>query len=230
MLGERLDAADFDSRGLVGDRLYAVEDTHGKFGSGKTTRRFRRLPGLFDYRAWTAADETRVALPDGRTLRVGSRELDDALSERYGEELHVTPETSVSHFDAGAVHILTTATLRRLARELPHASVAVARFRPNLLLDLPDAAPLERAWLGAELRVEGCVLRVASPTERCVMVNAAQDDLPRARTLLRDLARVADLRVGVYARVVEPGTMREGDAVTLTMPSLGDRAPSRPNG
>ncbi|MFC9298910.1 MOSC domain-containing protein [Streptomyces sp. NPDC057011] len=40
--GERLDTAAVDDRGLVGDRLYAVRDTEGRFGSGKNTRRFRR--------------------------------------------------------------------------------------------------------------------------------------------------------------------------------------------
>lgn len=44
--GELLGEAAVDARGLVGDRLYAVRDAEGKFGSGKSTRRFRRMPGL----------------------------------------------------------------------------------------------------------------------------------------------------------------------------------------
>ncbi|MFG2875498.1 MOSC N-terminal beta barrel domain-containing protein [Streptomyces sp. NPDC048337] len=44
--GERLATADVDARGLVGDRLYAVRDAEGRLGSGKNTRRFRRMPGL----------------------------------------------------------------------------------------------------------------------------------------------------------------------------------------
>ncbi|MEV3970271.1 MOSC N-terminal beta barrel domain-containing protein [Streptomyces sp. NPDC050698] len=44
--GEVLDEAAVDARGLDGDRLYAVWDAEGKFGSGKNTRRFRRVPGL----------------------------------------------------------------------------------------------------------------------------------------------------------------------------------------
>ena len=49
--GEPLDEAAVDARGLVGDRLYAVRDTEGKFGSGKNTRRFRRMPGLLRLRS-----------------------------------------------------------------------------------------------------------------------------------------------------------------------------------
>jgi uncharacterized protein len=40
MAGERLTEAAVGERGLDGDRLYAVRDPAGKFGSGKNTRRF----------------------------------------------------------------------------------------------------------------------------------------------------------------------------------------------
>ncbi|WP_260460185.1 MOSC domain-containing protein [Streptomyces sp. WAC04114] len=49
--GESLDEAAVDARGLVGDRLYAVRDAEGKFGSGKNTRRFQRMPGLLQLRS-----------------------------------------------------------------------------------------------------------------------------------------------------------------------------------
>src|SRR5689334_16379501 len=53
MGGEPLDLARFDARGLLGDRWYAVEDTEGRFASGKDTRRFRRRDRVFDYGATT---------------------------------------------------------------------------------------------------------------------------------------------------------------------------------
>jgi uncharacterized protein len=49
LLGERLQAIEVEARGLQGDRRFAVTDRHGKIGSGKTTRRFRLLPGLSTY-------------------------------------------------------------------------------------------------------------------------------------------------------------------------------------
>jgi uncharacterized protein len=51
LTGEVLRAADVDVRGLVGDRAWAVTDTDGRFGSGKTTRRFRRMDGLLQLTA-----------------------------------------------------------------------------------------------------------------------------------------------------------------------------------
>jgi hypothetical protein len=53
-LGEVVRAADLDHRGLAGDRQWAVRDADGEFGSGKTARRFRRMPGLFQFRAYAA--------------------------------------------------------------------------------------------------------------------------------------------------------------------------------
>ncbi|WP_260613868.1 MOSC domain-containing protein [Streptomyces sp. WAC07061] len=49
--GEAVEESAVDPRGLVGDRLYAVRDAEGKFGSGKSTRRFRRMPGLLQLRS-----------------------------------------------------------------------------------------------------------------------------------------------------------------------------------
>ncbi|MFI5914102.1 MOSC domain-containing protein [Dactylosporangium sp. NPDC051541] len=70
MLGETLPAAAVDARGLAGDRQWAVRGTDGKFGSGKTTRRFRRMDGLFRFRAFTALPGPAAALlgPDAALL------------------------------------------------------------------------------------------------------------------------------------------------------------------
>ncbi|WP_233583870.1 MOSC N-terminal beta barrel domain-containing protein [Micromonospora sp. CV4] len=60
MLGEAVPLAEVGERGLAGDRLWAVRDLDGKLGSGKNTRRFRRMPGLFRLQAY-AADDRGVA-------------------------------------------------------------------------------------------------------------------------------------------------------------------------
>ena len=50
LLGERLVTVDVGDRGLAGDRLWAIRDGDGKLGSGKNTRRFRRMLSLFELR------------------------------------------------------------------------------------------------------------------------------------------------------------------------------------
>ena len=52
MLGESRDSLELNSRGVAGDRLHAVRDSEGKLGSGKDTRRFRHIEGLFPRDRW----------------------------------------------------------------------------------------------------------------------------------------------------------------------------------
>jgi len=194
--GERLDEVALDARGVVGDRAYAVRDGNGKLGSGKTTRRFRLFKGLFDYEATTRDGDVWVG-----DLRVGDPALEALLSERYGDALAVLPEETVPHFDAGAVHLLTTTSLAWVGED-------VRRFRPNIVL---EAEQREEDWLGRTLRIGECELLVRDRVERCAMVDFAQSELPYDADVLRFLARENEAMFGVYADVVTPGTIRVGD-------------------
>jgi uncharacterized protein YcbX len=215
-LGERLDVAAFDARGVVGDRAYAVRDAAGKFGSGKTTRRFRLLRDLFDFAAVTNGDAVVVRAPDGTTFAVGDRELDALLSARYGEELAVLPEAGVPHFDAGPVHLITTSSLAWVESEYGATGGDARRYRPNIVVDTGDEPGLlEEQWLGARLMIGSCVLEVSTRVERCVMPTFRQDGFPRAPELLRFLVERNETMLGVYATVSTPGAIRPGDAVEV---------------
>ncbi|WP_233624653.1 MOSC domain-containing protein [Actinoplanes sp. ATCC 53533] len=116
--------------------------------------------------------------------------------------------------DFGAVHIVTTGELARLGALLGGPAVAAARFRPNLVLDLPrDPEP------GEELRLGDVVLRVDLPTPRCVVPGLGHGELPADRSVLGALARHYRIQVpdlgraacfGAYADVVRPGRLRVG--------------------
>jgi hypothetical protein len=77
MLGEVLDAVDVQLRGLLSDRLWAVRDADGKLGSGKDTRRFRRMPGLLTLRSTITRTGPVVDCPTvaatGSTIRPAPR-------------------------------------------------------------------------------------------------------------------------------------------------------------
>jgi uncharacterized protein len=128
LLGEQLEEVELEKRGVVGDRLFAVTDGEGKLGSGKTSTRFRRLDGLFELHARSGAKSPLVTLPDGRELAAGDEELEEFLSERYGDRLHIARESAVPHHDAAPLHLLTTSSLQWLARELPASQVDRRRF------------------------------------------------------------------------------------------------------
>jgi uncharacterized protein YcbX len=223
--GERRDAVEIDARGVVGDRLFAVRTANGRFGSGKTTRRFARVDGLLDLSADQPGDLPDIVLPDAKRFAVDDPAAARALSDWLGQPVELVREAAVPHMDAGPIHLLTTASLSWLQAELPGCRVVAERFRPNLLIDRAGAEPIEqRDWIGATLRIgDDVVLRVVEPTERCRMVDLAQADLPAERELLRHLARHWKACFGVYVEVLATGTIRCGDPVALD----DDRRPSR---
>ncbi len=214
MLGERISRSDIDVRGLAGDRLWAVVDDDGKLGSGKSSKRFRRLEGLLDLSASLpdGASAPEVTWSDGRVLPVGA-DLDAALSDLAGRRASVRREGEVDHHDDGPVHLLTTASLDWLAGLLGHPAPP-ARFRPNLVVGTGDLrGPVEQDWVGREVRVGEVVLEVVMPMPRCVMTTMAQAHLPEDKAVLRGLTEHAGADFGVLAEVVRPGVVAVGDPV-----------------
>lgn len=216
MLGELVPSAQIGQRGLLGDRLWAVRDPDGKFGSGKNTRRFRRMPGLFRLRASAAEPAPIVELPDGRRFSADDPAAHEAVSEVLARTVTLTPEQDVLHHDEGPVSLITTAALRRLTElaggEPGGLGLDPLRFRANLLLDLPGSGFPEENWLGRPLRIgPDVVLRPVRQLTRCAMIDMAQDDAGERNDLLKTLAEHHALTFGVFATVERPGRVAVGD-------------------
>lgn len=217
LAGEILSAADVDGRGLDGDRRWAVTDADGKLGSGKSTRRFRRMDGLLQLTATYDRQLTPIiGFPDGRRIGGDDPSVHEALSDHVGRPVRLLAEDAASHFDEGPLHLVTTASLSALA-DGHGAPVSTARLRPNLLVDLGSATGfVEDGWTGRRLAVgPDLVLRVREPMPRCVMVDLAQHDLPPAPGLLDTIGRHNRACVGVVVDVLQAGAMRLGDPVQL---------------
>ncbi len=225
--GERPTRVEVDRRGVVGDRLWALHDRDGKVGSGKSTRRFRRLPGLLELRAAYDGVVPVVAFPDGRSLRGDDDDVHGALSAQVGRPVRLVVEGEVSHLDEGPVHLVTTASLRAAGNGSP---VDARRTRANLVIDtdalveelLLTGAPatdaagfLEDGWVGRWLRVGTVELSLTAPMPRCVMLGLAQDGLPEDRGVLREVLRRHDGHLGLVADVLVPGSVAVGDEAHL---------------
>ena len=216
MLGERCDMLSLDARGVKGDRRFAVKDAEGKFGSGKNTRRFRKIEGLFRFSASYQNGVPYIRFPAGEVVSGAAPKIHAALSRSLGESVVLAEEAEVSHLDAGPVHLVSSASLGWLQAALPGAHVDARRFRPNLVIELPGTTPVEQQWVGKRLRVgQEVELAVSAGTERCGMVTFAQGDLPDEPSVLRHIAKAAGVRFGVYAQVVVPGVVRQHDVVAL---------------
>jgi len=216
MLGERCQSLTLNARGVEGDRLYAVVDANGKLGSGKTSRRFSRIDGLFRFRAAYDGDVPAITFPDGRCLRGDDPGIHDALTTAFGQPVTLAREGAISHFDASPVHLVTTASLAWLAEIAPGSQLDERRFRPNILVEVAGATTIEREWLGRTLRVGGDVaLAARRMTARCVMVTLPQSELPEDPRVLRSIAQEAGDDFGIYAEVLTPGRISLGDRLTL---------------
>jgi len=213
--GEALAACEIGARGLAGDREWAVVTRDGGVGSGKTTRRFRAVEGLLSLAAALDGDVPVVTLPDGSRVRADDPDAEGRLSAALGRPVRLAREGGVAHHDDAPVHLCTTAGLAALGALAGPEAGDARRYRPNLVLDVPGSGHLEDGWVGRRLRVGEVELAVTGRTVRCVMVTAAQQRMAAHPGLLRALAAERDLCAGVYADVVVPGLVREGDAVSL---------------
>ncbi|MFJ9775381.1 MOSC domain-containing protein [Kitasatospora sp. NPDC101157] len=217
--GERLDAVDVDLRGLAGDRLYAVRGASGRLGSGKNTRRLRRMDGLLrlSARLGHRIDGPELFDPLGRPVDQPTAFLRAYLQR---EDVELAREDAVSHFDRLPVSLLTTATLDWVREAVPFAVVDERRFRPNIVLRTPPGTPpfVEDTWFGrragGEARDSARFAFVAS-SERCAMSGAAQPGLPHAPEILKAIVHAHDGRLDALAEVAAPGRLRLGDRLVL---------------
>jgi len=121
--------------------------------------------------------------------------------------------------DYGQLHLVTTGELAKLEAEVGRP-VHPVRFRPNLLVDLPED-PLP----GQRLRVGEVSLTIDQPTSRCVIPSLPQAGVTGLDAeILTQLARHHRKALGqrgkaalfgCYANVVRAGAVNRGDEVRL---------------
>lgn len=221
MGGEALTAVEFDARGMVGDRFYAVRDGDNRLASGKNTRRMVRRDGVFAYAASTAGNSrgtgsVMIADASGPLGVAGDPSLDALLTDALGAEVSVAPEADVPHFDSGSVSIIGTATLDWCARELS-ADADPRRLRVNIVIATSEPFE-EECWIGSTLAIGTALLTPVQRIERCRTIDLAQDGVDRPTRWLKQLGERRDLRLAVYCDVARAGTTRVGDEVVLEAP------------
>lgn len=212
LMGERLDHFVIDARGVVGDRAYALSNSAGKFGSGKNTRRFRRIDGLATLAAQSAGDGVLIKFPDGMELTDKSPSINRKLTHTLGQTVTLTREAKIPHFDDGAIHILTTSSLSLLHALLPGSAVNPIRFRPNIVI---DSQYHDQQLVGKTIQIGEAMLEITHTTERCRMVAMAQPGLESRPEILKAIASQFGLNLGVYAKVLSAGAVSVGDKVDI---------------
>ena len=187
----------------------------------------------------------RVTLPDGSFAVSSSPDFASALSltlgrpvtlmsvppqnpqlEEYWPDMEELPKRDVvtdetmpegTFFDLAVLHLLTTGTLDRLREVNPRSRFEPRRFRPNLIIDTSGQEGfVENDWIGKTITIGSEVrIQVTGPCPRCVMTTLSQADLPKDPGVLKTAAQQNEAHVGVYASVVQIGTIHIGDTLTV---------------
>jgi len=214
--GERLDVSFADDGGLLGDRVWAVQDDEGKLGSGKNSRRFTRLLGLLELTShYDDEDEPPIVVaPDGRKHPVASGAADAYLRALSGRDVHVRRDTGFMHFDEVPFSLVGTATLDWLAAQVSVA-IDARRLRPNVVVRT-EVAFAEEKWLGRTVRIGSVEAVFDRVFTRCVMVGMAQPGLGESSDVLKRIGERTDnpvcLAIGGHIR--QAGTIKVGESVS----------------
>lgn len=214
------------SHGVEGDRAFFLLGV-----DGSSLRGPRRLP-LCRMTADWADGVLSIALPDGRVV-ADRPEPGEALRARWDMDLEVDAELVAGPWAAALSEACgEPIRLARVAGErggwsgfpvsviggpsidaLGLGPIDPRRFR--MLVETAGGAPFqEDGWIGREVRIGDAVVRVEEACARCAVTTVDPETGERDTDALRAMVAAkgaADL--GVYASVVEPGTVRVGDPV-----------------
>ena len=143
----------------------------------------------------------------------------EALSALASRRLRlVKADVPGAGVDVEPVTLVSEESVAELARQAGRDTVDGRRFR--MLVDLAGCSPHEEdSWAGRRVRIGAALLEVGGPVARCATTTrdpATGDrdfDTLRAIEAYRGRRDGHDIDFGVYARVVEPGRVRVGDAV-----------------
>ena len=172
----------------------------------------------------TDLDHFRRGEPDSEDLLTELRAIFGRDEDEPLPDLSVFPPELIefesppgTHHDAFPLMLMSSSALESLSSALPDSVIDVRRFRPSLVVNTGEqTGHPEFEWIGRRLRIGEVELSIGAACPRCVMVTrTVSDEIPADRAILRHIVRDLDQNVGVYATVVSPGAIKEGDTVTL---------------
>lgn len=241
------DEVEIVKSGIRHDRDFALAEENDTLVSSNNHGSF--FPLRFTFNA--ASDTLRLEFPEGHSVEgpakgsgrswdlnhAGIRTLGvavvegpwtEALSTFAGRPIRlVRCVTTGTAIDVLPITLVTTGSLRRLAREVG-APVDPSRFRAGFVLE-NTIEHEEDAWEGQHLRIGAATLKVRTPVPRCVITGFNPTKGIRDQEVMQGLIRYRDkcpLPDGMlpgyatpgfatYAEVIEPGIVRTGDRVAL---------------
>jgi uncharacterized protein YcbX len=161
---------------------------------------------LLRYKARLEAGQVTVQTPTGTSLPVDDPTL---LGPAFTLTRQPTPQT-----DVRPLALISLQTIQQLADELAHP-LSPQRFRANFYLNLPTPFA-EDALVGQTLRLGTAQILIRERDPRCrfITYHPASPHLSEPLfALMKLLDRQHEGRAGVYASVVNPGIVAQGDCL-----------------
>jgi uncharacterized protein YcbX len=225
-----------ERRGAVGDRTFFFVDGHGRRFSGATKAPILPIRASYDLgREWLELALPNGVLAAGSALagggslsvdfygrdvraRIVEGDFAEALTAYVGHEVLLARAEEGEALDVRPVTLVSLESVAELARRGAYdGNLSPARFRMTFEIEGVGEPHAEDAWRDRTFRVGEAVLRIGDPVPRCVVTTldpaTGLRDFPTLR-VLRDYRRPSskgNVHFGVYADVLEPGTVRLGD-------------------
>lgn len=223
LAGESLEQVSLTTTGVVGDQLFGVFDaeTDAIIYPSKDPRWngaplvFARLKSQLelelsaDGNSWSAADTPEMLAQIGTVLGRSIRLL------QYGSP--TSNGVAAPRYKQSPIHLLSVQAMSSLRDLMPASVIEERRFRPNILVDMPEGqeAIPEYELLGKEFYIGGLRLRGTDPCARCGFTTLAQEGLPEDPQVLRTLVKQFERNFGIYCEVLDQGEVAVGDPLSL---------------
>jgi uncharacterized protein YcbX len=239
----QVDSIALQQSGARGNRRYYVIDERGRMVNAKALGGLQTVvASLEDDRLALSFPDGRVVedspvrgesvqtqfFSRAREARLVDGPWSEALSDHLGRPLRLVEAdghgAGVDRGLDGAVTLISRASVARLASAAGVPEVDERRFRMLVEIDGVDAHE-EDSWVGRRVLLGEAVVAFGGHVGRCLITSrdpdSGQIDLPTL-DVLRAYRGHADttepLPFGIYGAVVQPGTIRVGDPVSLSAP------------
>ncbi len=225
--------------GAVGDRSFFFVDGDGRRFSGATKKPLLPIRARYEpERDWLELSLPNgivvagEAVPNGQALltdfygrpvpaRVIDGDFTEALSDYAGHTVRLArPDRAGEALDVRPVTIVSLESVRELSRRGGYEGIlSPARFRMTIEIEGVAEPHEEDSWRARRVRAGDALLLVEDPVPRCVVTTLDPGTGIRDfRTLhaiksYRGVSANGKVQFGVYAEVIEPGTVRVGDVV-----------------
>ena len=222
MAGVQAESALLGWHGIAGDRRFGFRrlDDVGDFPWLTASR----LPELLLYHPLGLEEHageplaTLVRTPGGAQIPLRSPALRAEISERLGTRVELM-QFRHGIFDDGSISVIVRHTIGAIGRTAGQ-ELDPRRFRANILLDTHDPTPFaEDAWVGGRLvfgdTESGPAVAVTARDVRCMIVNLDPDTAKQDARVLKAAVQLNANTAGVYGTVVQTGTIRVGQTVSL---------------